>query len=336
MRIKIEYESSWRNSFLDGDNNEPLPKKGRNFITSMSELKKEGNYKSRKVELSTVMGILNRLIGDQRKLYQSRQDDAYYFADIEPFVSFRDQPSNVSNEVVYIRNMNGSNDQNSFTGMIRVNDPIFLSDYAKEFWGVLWLSFSELCQFIINEGFKVNADNSVDPILVIKQLESLDKEIPVEVLNDSKSAYESLLATFEGQDYLNPKGLLKPIMLYCSALYIQLHRLESRFDMESAKSKAGGISGISKRGFTKKDFMYRYTTGSKKIIWGNPYMKKERIKGLGEVTSILTKASGLLTIDLDIEKKRAEDLKNIIEMAGVSSFYLGKKGLAYVSDDIRI
>lgn len=27
MRIIIEYESSWRNSFLDGSNNEPLPKK---------------------------------------------------------------------------------------------------------------------------------------------------------------------------------------------------------------------------------------------------------------------------------------------------------------------
>ena len=44
MQIIIEYESSWRNSFLDGSNNEPLPKGGRNFIASMTTLKQEGNY----------------------------------------------------------------------------------------------------------------------------------------------------------------------------------------------------------------------------------------------------------------------------------------------------
>ena len=43
MKIIIEYESSWRNSFLDGSNNEELPKSGRNFIGSMTTLKKEGN-----------------------------------------------------------------------------------------------------------------------------------------------------------------------------------------------------------------------------------------------------------------------------------------------------
>ena len=35
MKIVIDYEASWRNSFLDGVNDEPLPKKGRNFVASM-------------------------------------------------------------------------------------------------------------------------------------------------------------------------------------------------------------------------------------------------------------------------------------------------------------
>ena len=39
MEIIIEYESSWRNSFLDGSNNEPVPNNGRKFIGSMTELK---------------------------------------------------------------------------------------------------------------------------------------------------------------------------------------------------------------------------------------------------------------------------------------------------------
>jgi hypothetical protein len=104
--------------------------------------------------------------------------------------------------------------------------------------------------------------------------------------------------------------------------------------MESAKTKAGGISGISKRGFTTKDFMNRFTTGEKKKIWGNPYIRKERIKGIGEVTSLMTKASGQLEINLDISRDKAKEIKTMIENAGVSSFYLGKKGLAYISKEI--
>jgi hypothetical protein len=105
--------------------------------------------------------------------------------------------------------------------------------------------------------------------------------------------------------------------------------------MSTAKTKRGGISGISNRGFTKKDFMNRFTTGDKKRIWGNPYLRKQRIKGIGEVTSMMTKASGVLEITLNIDKQSARNLKKMINNAGVSSFYLGKKGLAYV-ERIRI
>lgn len=38
MQITIDYESSWRNSFLDGNNNEALPKNGRRFVASVSFL----------------------------------------------------------------------------------------------------------------------------------------------------------------------------------------------------------------------------------------------------------------------------------------------------------
>jgi hypothetical protein len=102
--------------------------------------------------------------------------------------------------------------------------------------------------------------------------------------------------------------------------------------VSSAKTKAGGLSGISNNGFTKKDFMNSYTSGEKKKIWGNPYLRKEKIKGIGEVTSLMQKAGGILKINLNINREQAIDLKEKIDNAGVSSFYLGKKGLAYVSD----
>ena len=54
MKVEIKYESSWRNSFLDGSNNEPLPKGGRKFVGSMTSLKKSENYLSREISNDTV------------------------------------------------------------------------------------------------------------------------------------------------------------------------------------------------------------------------------------------------------------------------------------------
>lgn len=338
MRIIINYESSWRNSFLDGDNNEPLPPKGRKFVGSMTNLKKPENFKNRQVTLDTVMGLLNRVIGDQRKLYQSRREEGYFFGDIDypgtDKIVFEDRTVE-TREMTFIRNITGSTDQNSFTGSIKTSDFMFQSDYSEEFWGVLALDFEQLCQFIISTESRAQAAIELDPISILSKLEVINKEKPVDNEGLSGRVLEVLHQHFPDIEYLKKKGMIMPISLYCSALYMQLDRLEKRgFDMESAKTKAGGISGISKRGFTAKDFMNRFTTGDKKKIWGNPYIRKERIKGVGVVTSLMTKASGQLEINLDISRDRAKEIKGMIECAGVSSFYLGKKGLAYISQEI--
>ena len=136
---------------------------------------------------------------------------------------------------------------------------------------------------------------------------------------------------FEKFKGVNNKGQIFPIALYCSALYLQLELLSSKYDMSTAKTKAGGISGISNNGFTKKDFMSRYTTGDKKKIWGNPYIHEEFVKGEGKTKHLMTKASGSLDIMININRSKAKEIKTLIDNAGVSSFYLGKKGLAYVS-----
>lgn len=334
MQIIIEYESSWRNSFLDGSNNQPLPKGGRNFIASMTTLKQAGNYKKRDVSKDTVMGVLNRLIGEQRKLYQARQDKEYYFSEIEKILQDEDivDKSAISNEMVYIRNISGSTDQNSFTGMIKANDPAFKSDYSSDLWGILWLNLDAVTQFILDENYQVKTDIELDPITVSSQIELLSAEKAIDVIDSVKDALDILQSKFDDVNYLNAKEQLPLISLYASALYLQIERLSKKYDLSNALTKSGGLSGISKRGFTKKDFMDRYTTGSKKLIWGNPYLLKEKKKGEGEVVSILTKASGQLIINLNISKDQARDLEEKIENAGVSSFYLGKKGLAYVTD----
>ena len=332
MKITIEYEASWRNSFLDGDNNHALPSGGREYLGSMTTLKKEGNFIQREITLDTVMGLLNRLIGDQRKLYQARNKahcNSYFFDGIESKISFQDSPS-FSNEIVYIRNMKGSTDQNSFTGMIKSQDPILSSDYSAELWGILKLNLNELCEFILKED-KVQQEIEPDPLLICSLIEELESLKPVENTGRITEVISALSIQFPDTEYLNNKGLVITSSLYCSALYVQLKRLSTQYDLSTALTKSGGLSGISKRGFTKKDFMDRFTTGRKKILWGNPYMKKEKIKGQGEVTSMLTKASGQLEINIDVDAQKGQEIKGLIENAGVSAFYLGKKGLAYVS-----
>ena len=333
MKIEIEYEASWRNSFLDGDNNEALPNKGRKFIGSITALKKGENYITRDVTMNTVMGILNRLIGEQRKLYQAREDKAYYFKEIESLVSFKDDVKVKNTELVYLRNMSGNTDQNSFTGMIKTDDKMFTSDYSKEFWGVLALEVDELLEFIV-DGREVRESIDLDPLVISDRFAVIGK---LKALDENEKVLHTLAVLekkFEGTNYKN-KNKVVPLNLYCSALYLQLERLEQapfKYDLSSALTKTRTIAGISKRLFTKKDFMNRFTTGEKKKIFGNPYIAKSFVEGEGKVTSMLTKASGVLEIIIHIQRDEAKALKVLINNAGVSSFYLGKKGLAYVTN----
>jgi hypothetical protein len=332
MKIVIHYESSWRNSFLDGDNNSPIPKNGRDYLGSMTNLKKDGNFIRRSITLDTVMGLLNRLIGDQRKLYQARNkkfEQSYFFEDLESKVSFKDYPT-ITNEIAYLRNMKGSTDQNLFTGMIRTSDPLFAADYSSHLWGVLSLSLEDLLLFILNDGPSTATWKSM-PLDICRKMNELEVLKPTASEGVLQEALNVLNKAFPGVNYLNKKGKVVLLSLYCSALYIQVERLRSKFDMDSALTKSGAITGISKRGFTAKDFMARHTTGPKKMLWGNPYILKQRLKGEGEVVSMLEKAGGRLEINLDIDRAKALELKQFIDDAAVSSFYLGKKGLAYLS-----
>uniref|UniRef100_I1XLY1 Cas5fv helical domain-containing protein n=1 Tax=Methylophaga nitratireducenticrescens TaxID=754476 RepID=I1XLY1_METNJ len=204
------------------------------------------------------------------------------------------------------------------------------------FGGVLGLDTESLFDFILEDKLS-KTDISLDPLSIMSRLEYIKKLKPLENLNKANAASEFLVNRFEKYKPINQKGQILLLSMYCSALYLQLQRLEERgFNMINAKSKMGGISGISNNGFTPKDFMDKYTTGAKKLIYGNPYVREEFVKGEGKVKHFLTKASGQLSIHLDIDLDKAIELKTMIDNAGVSAFYLGKKGLAYVSHiDVR-
>lgn len=349
MKIIIDYDSAWRNSFLDGDNNEPVPKKGRKFIGSMTNLKKAENFIKRSITHDTVMGLLNRVIGDQRKLYQSREDDSYYFKDVEGGrVVFQDKAVE-TNEMTYIRNITPNTyDKKAFTGAINVAHPLLSSDYSLELWGILNLSFEKNIQFILGEKSSELKAKYMDPLQLSDKAESF-KDIKIDVISEKenvceidlnkvveylrndesinlqlKNQFPSLKKTFADIDYIkNEKIVVRA--LYCSSLYLQAIRLSEKYDMKNVVLK-----GFSVNGFTPKDFMTLFTGGKKKV-YGNPYIHEEFIKGEGKTKHLMTKASGQLEINIDVSRDKAKEIAAMIENAGVSSFYLGKKGLAYIS-----
>ena len=331
MQIIIEYESSWRNSFLDGEDNTTK----RNFIGSMTALgdRKVDNYKARTITKNTVMGVLNRLIGEQRKLYDVRSSSDYYFKDIEAVLTEEDIVDRpvISQETVYLRNISGSTDQNSFTGMIKLSDPWLSVSYAKEFWDVLWMSLEELFDFIKYNNTLSAKDFFLDPLNILDRLEEV-KKIKVPLTDEISQIAEILSSRYPNFALKESANKVSVLPLYCSALYLKLDRLSEQYDTTPIRASRGGLTGVSHNGFTPKNLMERFTTGQQKIVWGNPYISSKFLKGEGEIRQLLNKASGKLIINLNISKEQARDLEEKIENAGVSSFYLGKKGLAYVTD----
>ncbi len=100
---------------------------------------------------------------------------------------------------------------------------------------------------------------------------------------------------------------------------------KSGIDISELINLNGKIQGFSVRGFNGiRDFLSPFTTGGKAKNMGNPFKDK--------TGQALTKASGKLEINIDVDREKAKEIKSLIENAGVSSFYLGKKGLAYVTD----
>jgi CRISPR-associated endoribonuclease Cas6 len=383
MRIVINYQSCWQASFLEGSDQEPLPKNNKREFNSSS---KSTTRKEVSITKDTVMGVLCRLIGDQRKLYQARQSDDYYFKNFESAVTF-DSGINQWNETVSIINKKEARPpQSNYLGVIRSDIGLFTSDSAHIFWAVLFLEIDQLIDFIDNKYFcnqrvVCNPTRILDRISVISTMDKIETRDAViqtkqeqlnkdkEKLEESKQKFAALngdkkinnllkkmeqqsslvdllteelesircnqdiqekdnvlqktigilKSEFSQEEYLEKNLTIIPIRFYAAALYLQLYRMKKEgIDTSSLLTNRGTIQGFSKRGFNGvRDFLNSFSTS----------ITRKTVRTPAEIT----KASGQLEINIDVEKEKALELKTLIENAGVSSFYLGKKGLAYVS-----
>lgn len=328
MQIIIEYESSWRNSFLSDEKEEGDLK--RSFVATSKQLPK--NFKEVGITHNTVMGILNRLIGEQKKLFKARKRDDYFFKEIESKVTFFDKSEETS-EIVYLRNVSkDSEDPKAFTGIVKAADLSFTSDYSLFLWGVIFLELDEIIKFVLNDERidLLKFEQRIHPIDIKNRLSSFSGTVNIEgIISRLIEKFEEDLIDFEMK---NLEEKINISTIYALLIYWQLNQLRKQYDVSSVLSPQGKLTGISLSGiFTEKDFMARYSSGGKKKSWGSPFLLPS--KKFSEPTKMLTKANkGQLEIYLNISKDQARDLEEKIENAGVSSFYLGKKGLAYVTD----
>jgi hypothetical protein len=413
MWIKIEYDSCWQTSFLGDDTKKPIStklKKKQNTHASSGYMQKfiatsgtKGDKPST-ITKSTVLGVLCRLIGEQRKLYQIQESKNYYFADIEDKISFEiGRNSEAVSELMYLTNKSDDRcAQSNFLGVLSNDNAWFFSKESPLLWSVLFLDKEQLLDFVLQDNScPLIISNSLpktirarvgeitdtkqkhgevlrskEDLLKMKQME-IDKhkktyltykekiekspakteklrrknqdklkqlEIALQVSNDEyqnisldkemelfdqklKNATGILSSKYSdpknlGEEYLKA-GIAYPYRIYSAALYLQAERLISEGgNIDFVKNDKGmiQIKGFSKRGFNGvRDWLNSMAGGRKKAV-GSP--------------CTIQKQSGHLEINLDISRDRAEIIKGMIESAGVSSFYLGKKGLAYISQEI--
>lgn len=337
LTIIIKYNSIWKTSFLAGSNDEPV-KKERKFVASIHELKKSENRLERNITVNTIMGVLNRLIGDQRKLYQARQDPNYYFKHLETVL----KPKHIveqavhNDEMIRLQNLSSGFDKRLMAGIYSDSHPAFTNQDFTLLWHIAFLPLEKVLQFIFTGDLaclKEDKPMIYSPVDVADQLDDLAELKPIEIDSSFQKAINVLSKHFTDVTYApTSSGKFRPLAFYCSAMYLALEKLEQDQDVTPVLSPRGGISGISKRNFTRPDFLLAYANGQRRKTFNTPYIIENRIKDKGLVRKKLTTANGTVSVHLPISNDKASELVNLIRCAGVGPFKLGKKGLAYIQD----
>lgn len=341
MEISIKYDSIWGNSFIEAENEDNKKRKYIASLSSMNDNKNKDNqkdlYKRRGISLTTVYGLMYRLVGARAPLSQLLKTDDSIVMDLIKggLISFENKRVIESDELVYLKNNSLNTDQNSYSG---VPDESMMSMGLLNAVDVLFYSRDELVDYL-KTGKKVKKHlPELSIIDLSKKLEEIykTKELKLKKIeadevnheyNEINKAYEAVL---NKEIHLNANlGLLA----------INKSIYETFKDNDEANkylTSSSTFSGVSLNGnsFTLKDFMKKFA--SPKIVYGNPYKTDFWVinpnskdgKNM-KFNKMLTKSNGELIIKIDCDRKTASDIKLAIDNAGVSAFYLGKKGLAY-------
>ncbi|ENM3813729.1 type I-Fv CRISPR-associated protein Cas5fv [Vibrio paracholerae] len=175
MKITLEFDSCWQTSFLGDDENKRFDSHSNSTTYSKGDFKGrlKKNYhaldgyeqkfvattgtrgeKYTPISKNTILGVLCRLIGDQRPLWKAKQSSNFYFSDIEDKIlsPVIEKNKNETNELVYLTNKSdGRCAQNGYIGVLDDDNPWFFSTESLLLWSVLYLNKNKLIEFILSE-----------------------------------------------------------------------------------------------------------------------------------------------------------------------------------------
>lgn len=371
MRIDIAYEACWQNSFLTGDDDKPLDKNNeRKFkATSKSKIVDKRNitsntifgllcrligdqrklhqarqaadyyfkniesfidFKHRKcIEYTETAYIVNKsesrppqsgfigVLSDDTPLFFSEYSLNLWSVlelDFNSLLDFIISPEKSQQALGHASPKKILSRLDSISSM----EPYLTLSLRVEKLNIDLLKESEKINVKKEQGGKIT-DKELKKLEMLKsKIESL-KNSEVKLMDEKiLRSIGVLKQRFKEKPYMN-EGRVYPMSLYAASLYLMLDMLEGDgISIEEFLNRNRNIQGFNPYGFNGvRDFLNPLTGGRKRC---------------GGTPTKLTKSSGILEITLNIPDEKAEQLKEMIEAAGVSSFYLGKKGLAYVID----
>lgn len=354
MEIVINYSSKWGNSFLsapqkvgaeDFKNGKHVNvHEGRNYVASLSNMNSGKNknnaldaYKHRDISLDTVTGIIYRLVGARQSLEKLKLCDQSIISRIYNKNAIRFSVDEVeTDEIVYLRNNSLNTDQNSYSG---IPDAAFLEDAdVQRAISVIFMDKAQLKDLIINNKYHdvnekvtdvIELANKLSDIYSDKKSYTVDEDFYQEINNSYKPLF--------GMDVDEKANL---VLLAINKTISEVSLSEKGHILNNFLTKNGTFSGVSMNGktFTFKDFMKKFAQS--KFVYGNPYQTDFWVQNPNnpekniKFNKKLSKSTGVLKIEIDCTYDEAVEIADMIECAGVSSFYMGKKGLAYVSEII--
>lgn len=332
MKIIIEYNSSWDGILLDGLNDE------LNFNKNRKQLKKgtkdESIPISHSINKNTIMGILYRLVGEQRKLWMVRKSNDY-LGFLYNKIDWTVKDEIVSRELVALRDIHNTDHPNSFAGISRNESNILFKEqkYYSYFLFPLTCSIKELYDLIVSKKFKQNLNFEIkgrlDLLSFLEPKSPYHQDISLLNNNEINKMMSSLQTEFSNVNYkvtdLNKIDIYRLSALYMVSEFLYANNKGLRDLGEDIKNnkKNHWHKGISHRIFTFKDFVG--SQSAKGYVISYPMDdsfrdKKERLK----------KKDGILEIKIELPFDQANNLKICIEKAGISVFNIGKKGTAYI------
>lgn len=309
MKIVVKYDSVW---FKD----------------------QKGDFRG--ITKSTVMGILHRLIGEQRPLKDINESSNHYYKDIESNITYNVVVEYSQVENLMLQKAKRGSSQTRLGMLYSKPHKCFTASYANKLWQVLFCGLGEFDSVL--DGTYVFNNTMISREAIRNRLDEING---MKDFADNLANVQPILDRFIK---LAEDGIIPPIeeketkrynCLYSMLFYYQVHKIEEEYDISREdmfeKKKVSGIAPGGRRSITVKDFMTTYI-GEKTYVYATPMKQKfpkkdenfEPTKGGGSIEITIDK----LPIDKQVEIK--EDILN----AGVSTFYVGKKGLGYCENII--